>query len=111
MGKWAQQRKRGSAGQGTIAPQTPPAPFLDVVAGDLVSQAHIADNYGGVCTLFRSATEFGEYSLHDQEDWDPSLDWNAFVTIVPGWYKATQTGNGTKWVGSSPFSNAQHITL
>ena len=110
MGKWAQQRKRGSAGQGTIEPQTPPAPFLDNIAGDLVSQAHIANNYGGACTLFASATEFGTYAVYDQEDWDPSLDWNAFVTINPGWYKATQTGNDTDWRGQSPLSNPQHIT-
>jgi len=110
MGKWAQQRKRGSAGQSAIAPLPTPAPYLDVIAGDLVSQAHITDNYDGACRLFRSTLEAGPYVLHDEEPWDPSLDWSVNVTITPGWYQATQVGDGVHYVGESSPSNRQHIT-
>jgi len=104
VGKWCQQKKRGTSSDVGLVP--PPAPFVHETAGDLIQDATGLDDTGGLLRLFEGPTEWGPWTLYGQVDWDPSWDWGAVVGFTGPYIVATETGNGLTYAGESPPSDA-----
>lgn len=104
MGKWAQQRKRGSAGQSAIPLLPPPAPLLAVEDDQLEQRTTGAGDSGGTITLYYSTTYVGPYAAFEGFFYESPHSWSNTGDLEPGYYKATETGNNSAYAGESPPS-------
>lgn len=105
MGRWAQNRRRGTAGDGAPHLTLPPAPVLTEDVGNLIATPQGDDDTGGTITLQTQDT--GTHIWSDYASWT----WDNPVTITtPGIpdltpCRAYETGNGSIYAGQSPPSN------
>jgi len=104
MGKWATYRKRGTdAGISRISP--PPPPVLSIQFDDLIVTTASASNLGGSFDLQYAAAP-DEWESLDSYPWQ-SLPLELFEVdeLDPGDYRVKESGNGTDYLGDSPWSN------
>jgi hypothetical protein len=107
MGKWATYRKR-SRPTATAPLGPPPAPLLTTQVNSLFQIAQGADDTGGAISLWYRELEIDEFQLIASAGWEPGMNWSNEVETLEGYYKATEAGNGTAYVGTSDFSNVLH---
>jgi hypothetical protein len=105
MGRWAQANRRGGGGAALAGLQPPPAPVLAEDAGALKSFAQGSPDDGGECRLYYSATLGGPYDLYSAVAWAQTYEWADVSSLDPGFYAATELGNGVAYSGLSAFSN------
>jgi hypothetical protein len=105
MGKWAQQRKRGSSGYGTIALQPPPAPTLRVEEEQLVQHANGTDDTSGTLRLWQADELLGPWTLLYTGAWYRDWPWGALGEIPYPYLHATEVGNASNYLGESAPSN------
>jgi hypothetical protein len=105
MGKWAQQRKRGSAGCGIAALQPPPAPLLNNPDVDLLQHPQGSPDPGAATTLYRSPDGGAPWFAYAAGVWADPSTWGDPGVLDIGYYRATETGNGSVYAGESPPSN------
>ena len=110
MGRWAQAHRRGG-GQGPLpAIGPPPQPILYGDDGFLMQAAQCSGNEDGTLTLWYCETETGEYSIDTTGvSWETPYSWGEEISLTPGWYKGSQTGNGTAYIGESVLSEPYQI--
>jgi hypothetical protein len=107
MGKWAQQRKRGSPGCGAAPLQTPPAPSLTFEDDTLLQTAGINQTSLGSCYLYYSPDGISPYGQVAEREWDPVVFWTPYDQTGPGYYVTQQSGDGISYAAQlSPNSNA-----
>ena len=105
MGHWTTYRRRGSPPSAADVLPLPTTPVLSI-PGSIFSTSAAAGNTGGLAQLWKSATEFGTYTL------DTSVAWVQVTNFgVPGarsgsWLKSLNVGDGIHRSNQSPFSNA-----
>jgi len=104
MGKWAQQKKRGSSSDIGLSP--PPAPFLHDTAGDLIQDATGVADAGGIIEISEGDTEEGPWVLCASHAWDPSYNWGAVADFEGPYLSAVEIGNGIVYAGTSQRSAA-----
>jgi hypothetical protein len=105
MGRWAQQRKRGSIGHKLEGLQAPPAPIIALVGDSLKQSAQGGADTGGTVSLYRSPDGLAPFELQSVDAWESSYDWGTSEDIGHGVYRATETGNGFAYFGESQPSN------
>ena len=111
MGKWAQQRKRGSIGHTAPALQPPPAPVLAVIISQLTSSTTISQTSVGSCYLHYSADNVAPFIIAQEAEWEQVHPWGDTGDLEPGYYKAQQSGDGISYAALfSPFSGTLHLS-
>lgn len=106
MGKHATYRKRGGPRPVTAPIGPPPQPALQNQDLDLAQFAQGADDTGGTNNLYYSVLSPGPYTLLMQVDWQSVTVWSEQIEGTPGYYRASETGNGTTYIGESTQSPA-----
>lgn len=102
MGKWSTYRHRGAVRQQAAALTVPPAPVLSFEDGDLLVTPTGNDDTGGTVNIYRSEYEEGPFTFAGSLPWGNP---RAFTGPDSGYYYATETGNGSTYVGESLPSN------
>lgn len=105
MGRWAQAQRRGGDGPGLPSLGPPPAPVLSVDHGEVMQTAQGADDTGGQIVLESSDYPEGIYFVEDTDGWAVEQDWGAKDSYPGKYLRAKEVGNGSAYVGSSPYSN------
>jgi hypothetical protein len=106
MGRWAQAARRGGRGTAAGPPGPPPAPVLSTAATHCLCTAQGGDDTGGTYQLWWSELYPYEWEPFDiPAPWEAVWEWGTVGTVPEGYYYATETGNGTSYVGTSPDSN------
>jgi len=110
MGRWAQARRRASAGvAGELLPP-PAAPTLDTFEERVYVTTNEPTNVGSVTTLWSSFLEFGPWTLADTEPTDSPTDFGDTSSYYQKYLVARELGNGIDFGGSSPDSNKVYIS-
>lgn len=105
MGRYAQGRRRGGILVGGSGLTSPPAPILQLIAGHVTQRHTGADDPGGQCQLWSSDDGGLSFAIWDIQPWIHEKDWGP-VGNFPGLIlRSLEVGNGTVYVGSSPWSN------
>lgn len=110
MGKWAQSRKRGSGETVEIAVTPPPAPTLSDDGSYLIQTANGTDDTDGSILLERGDTPAGPWNPVDVAEWATPYAWGSLAGLAGFVYRATESGNGTAYVGISAPSNVYDLT-
>lgn len=106
MGKWSQYRRRGKPqNQSAAGPGAPPAPTLSVSDGHVLQTANGGTDTGATCTLYTSTDGGITFLFFDSEDWAHLYDWGPASNFTGIFVYATETGNGTTYIGESTPSN------
>jgi len=104
MGKWAQQKKRGSSVGIHLPP--PPQPFMEDIAGDLIQHALGEDDPGGLLRLYEGPTEFGPWALLSTLAWSRLANWGAISSFDGPYLVGAEVGNGVTYEAESQPSDA-----
>jgi hypothetical protein len=72
--------------------------------GSLYQYAQGTDNTGGIVTLEYREFEVDEWLEIGNEPWSAGFNWSAVLPLNLGFYRATEIGNGTAYVGTSAYS-------
>lgn len=110
MGRYAQQRRRGSAGPVLAGPSPPPAPFFEVPSLDLILEPSGDDDTGGTFNIYRGPTLEGPWTLFVSTPWEVGYDVGSTEDLDGFAYQAEEVGNGTTYVGTSPRSETFDLT-
>ena len=110
MGKHHTYRKRGSVRGQTVSVLPPPAPILDVEDNGLTQTAQGDDDYGGRCNLWASSNGETSWVIAGQQPWISSCGWGPVAGQPPGYYRCTEIGNGSVYLGESAPSNILNLT-
>jgi len=102
MGKWAQQKKRGSSVGIHLPP--PPRPLLRDIADEAVQTATGADDTGGTCTLQTSGDGGLSWDFADTRAWEEEIVWGDVGDFTGLLLRCWESGNGTVYQGDSPWS-------
>ena len=108
MGKYATYRKRGTYAPTEPSLPPPPAPDLYECDGDLITDAIVYPDVGGMLNLYLCNSTGGDRILQDQVAWAARVNWGPLEDLGDGYYIATETGNGIDYAGESERSPIYH---
>jgi len=110
MGRWAQARRRASAGvAGELLPP-PAAPTLDTFEERIYASTNEPTNVGSVMTLWSAFLEFGPWVFADSHPTGSPTDFGDSSAYYQQYLVARELGNGIDFGGSSPDSNKVYIS-
>ena len=110
MGKHHTYRHRGSVRGQTVNIGPPPAPILNIEDTGVVQNAQGYDDFGGRCTLYKSDDGATGWFIANQELWISSCEWGPLEGLLGGYYRCTELGNGSVYLGESAPSNILDLT-
>lgn len=105
MGKWAQQRKRGSAGHGPVALPPPPAPQLLIIEDSVYQLASSDTDTNGSLKLYYSTSGGEPWNFISSVIWKLEHYWGSTDYYQGDWLRATEVGNDLDYAGESQPSN------
>ena len=105
MGKHSTYRKRGTASPHAPAVPAPNPPIITFVLGDILQTTTSGADLFGSIRLYYSVLDSGPFGFLSEQEWQSDYAWSDAVTIVSGYYYATELGNGTDYDGESAPSN------
>jgi len=111
MGRWAQARRRASAGAAGELLFPPAAPVLTCDGWNLAVVSNEPLNVGSFTQLLYSADEGGPYLLEDTLVTNSPTQFAGNGGYDGSWFVARELGNGLQFSGSSPDSNEIHYVL
>jgi len=102
MGKWCQQRKRGSSVGIHLPP--PPRPVLEDLGTEVLQTATGLDDTGGTCGLETSDDDGLTWDFAGSPPWEDLFIWGASDDFAGLLLRCRETGNGITYSGHSPWS-------
>ena len=109
MGHHAQYRKRGSVPVNMLSVGRPPAPTAADGSDSLQITATGSNDVGGSFTVEKSATGGVPWTQLWSGAWSRTTNVSYDLLALPGYYRATEIGNGQAYVGASSYSNTVHL--
>jgi hypothetical protein len=108
MGRWATYAKRGGGGSLPSLLPPPPAPILVWETPIIIQVAQGLDDAGGTLSLYFSADGVSNWNLIETDAWMVEKVWGGYDD-EPGFYRATEVGNGTVYAGESDPSSIVEV--
>ena len=102
MGKWCQQRKRGSSAQPALG--KPPTPRLSDEEAEVLQTAQGLDDTGGLCEIEISENDGLTWAGAGSRAWEQEAVWGEVGDFAGELVRARETGNGTVYAGPSDWS-------
>jgi hypothetical protein len=109
VGRWAQAKRRTGRVRAAAGPGTPPAPLLERAMEHVVQTAQGLPDVGGLVALQWSPNGVDEWDDCDGAEWEAVHDWGV-IPCGPWYYRAKEVGNGTTYLGESPWSDVLDMT-
>jgi hypothetical protein len=103
MGKWCQQRKRGSSAQPALP--GPPTPLLSDDDDEVLQTAQGLADTGGLCQIETSENNGLTWADAGSRAWEPEAIWGDVGDFPGQLVRAREVGNQNVYAGPSDWSN------